>query len=198
MDSKRVSAIADPPLARALFTDTRYAWIWLIVRALRRLAMVHRRARQNANPAWVGAKAGTFLTVWVNHALTKTQGAHADVQGWYGAFLAHVVLPHAALFSTLVAFGETAVGLGLILGFFTGIAAFFGTVMNGSYLLAGTVSINPILFAFASLLVLAWKTAGWYGADRYLLMRLGTPWQPGPIEIAPQMQPQPVPVRPTA
>jgi thiosulfate dehydrogenase [quinone] large subunit len=111
--------------------------------------------------------------------LTKTEGAHPDVQGWYGAFLANVVLPHAAFWSYAVTFGEICVGIGLILGLFTGIAAFFGTVMNASYLLAGTVSINPILFAFGSLLVLAWKTAGWWGLDRWLLPRLGTPWKSG-------------------
>jgi thiosulfate dehydrogenase [quinone] large subunit len=195
MESKRTTAIADPPLAQALFNDTRYAWIWLIVRVYIGWQWFTDGLDKLHTPAWVGAKAGTFLTMWVTRALTKTQGAHPDVQGWYAAFLAHVVLPNTVFFSYLVAFGETAVGIGLILGIFTGIAAFFGTVMNGSYLLAGTVSINPILFAFASLLVLAWKTAGYYGVDRYLLPRLGTPWQPGPIEVA---QPAPVPIHPTA
>ena len=127
-------------------------------------------------PAWVGSDAGAFLTIWVTRALGKTHGAHPDVQGWYGAFLQTVVLPHAAFWSYAVTAGEIAVGLGLILGLFTGIAAFFGTVMNASYLLAGTVSINPVLFALASLLVLAWKTAGWWGIDRWLLPRIGTPW----------------------
>lgn len=28
-------------------------------------------------------------------------------------------------------------------------------------------------------LVLAWKTAGWIGLDRWLLAALGTPWRPG-------------------
>lgn len=31
--------------------------------------------------------------------------------------------------------------------------------MNASYLLAGTVSMNLVFFAFGPLLVLAWKTA---------------------------------------
>ncbi len=102
-----------------------------------------------------------------------------------------MVLPNTVFFSYLVTAGEICVGLGLILGMFTGIAAFFGTTMNASYMLAGTVSVNPILFAFASMLVLAWKTAGWYGADRYLLSRLGTPWQPGPVELRPGAVPVP-------
>jgi len=188
MESKRVSAIADPPLARALFTEPRYAWIWLIVRVYIGWQWFT-EGLDKAQTGWIGAKAGSFLTVWVTRAISKTQGAHPDVQGWYGAFLAHVVLPNAAFFSYLVTFGEIAVGLGLIFGIFTGIAAFFGTTMNASYLLGGSISVNPIFFAFASLLVLAWKTAGWWGVDRYLLARLGTPWQPGPLEL----RPEPVP-----
>jgi thiosulfate dehydrogenase [quinone] large subunit len=31
------------------------------------------------------------------------------------------------------------------------------------------------------LLVLAWKTAGWWGLDRLALPVLGTPWAPGYI-----------------
>jgi thiosulfate dehydrogenase (quinone) large subunit len=180
VDNKHV-AIADPPLARALFTEPRYAWIWLIVRVYVGWQWFTEGVEKAQTPGWAGAHAGAFLTTWLTRALTKAQGAHPDVQGWYATFLAHVVLPNAAFFSYLVTFGEIFVGLGLILGIFTGIAAFFGTTMNASYMLAGTVSVNPILFAFASLLVLAWKTAGWYGVDRYLLFRLGTPWQPGPI-----------------
>lgn len=179
MQNSRTAAIQDPPLAQALFNDTRLAWVWLIVRLYVGWQWFSEGLDKIQTPAWAGSQAGTFLATWVTRALSKTQGAHPDVQGWYGAFLQHVVLPNVAVFSVLVSYGEFLVGLGLILGMFTGIAAFFGTVMNGSYLLAGTVSINPILFGLASLLVLAWKTAGWYGLDRWLLPRLGTPWQPG-------------------
>ena len=66
-------------------------------------------------------------------------------------------------------------------GIFTGIAAFFGSFMNINYLLAGTVSTNPILFAIATWLVLAWKVAGWWGLDRWILPALGTPWRTGYI-----------------
>lgn len=171
-----VVTIEDPPLAHALFSDTRWAWIWLIVRLYVGYQWLTDGIAKATSPAWVGPQAGSFLTTWVTRALTKTQGAHPDVQGWYAAFLSHVVLPFAPFWSYLVTFGEVCVGLGLILGIFTGIAAFFGTVMNASYLLAGTVSINPVLLGLGTLLVLAWKTAGWWGGDRYLLPLLGTPW----------------------
>ena len=71
-----------------------------------------------------------------------------------------------------------AVGLGLILGVLTGFAAFFGAMMNMSFLLAGSASTNPVLFTLAIGLILAWKVAGYYGVDRWLLPLLGTPWHP--------------------
>jgi thiosulfate dehydrogenase [quinone] large subunit len=113
--------------------------------------------------------------------LTKATGEHPDVQSWYAAFLHNVVLPHAGTWSYFVSFGETLVGIGLILGAFAGIAAFFGILMNLNYLLAGSVSVNPILLILSIFLVLAWKTVGWWGVDRWLLPALGTPWRPGRI-----------------
>lgn len=95
---------------------------------------------------------------------------------WYAWFMETLVAPNATIFSYMIVFGEILVGLGLIVGCLTGIAAFFGALMNFSFLLAGTVSSNPIMFAIAILIIMAWKVAGWYGIDRWLLIRLGTPW----------------------
>jgi thiosulfate dehydrogenase [quinone] large subunit len=114
--------------------------------------------------------------------LQKTEGTHPDVTGWYAAFLQTFVLPYPTFWANVVAIGELLVGVGLILGTLTGISAFFGTVMNANYLLAGTVSTNALLFILGTWLVLAWRTAGWCGLDRWLLPLLGTPWAPGRIE----------------
>ena len=57
----------------------------------------------------------------------------------------------------------------------TGIAAGFGVLMNLNYLLAGTVSINPVLGMLGLFLVLAWRVAGLIGLDRWLLPILGLP-----------------------
>jgi len=57
--------------------------------------------------------------------------------------------------------------------------------------MAGTASSNPLLFAIAIALILAWKVSGYIGADYYLLRWLGTPWRGGSLE---QTAPQPVPV----
>jgi thiosulfate dehydrogenase [quinone] large subunit len=53
--------------------------------------------------------------------------------------------------------------------------------MNMSFLLAGSSSSNPVLFTLAIGIMLAWKVAGYYGVDRYLLPMLGTPWHPGKV-----------------
>lgn len=168
--------LTDPPLARFLFGDTHASWLWLVVRLYIAQEWLTAGWGKVTSAAWTGASAGTALTGFVNAALAKLGGAHPEVQGWYGAFLRDVVLPHAAIWGKVVAFGELAVGLGLLLGAFTGIAAFFGLFMNFNFLLAGTVSVNPILMLLSVLLVLAWKNAGYVGADRWLLPRLGVPW----------------------
>ncbi len=174
-----VIALQDPPVARALFGSVRWAWIWLIIRLYVGYEWLVAGWGKVTNPAWTGAKAGTALSGFVSNALKQTSGAHPNVQGWYGWFLQNLVSSHTAFWSYLVAWGETLVGIALILGIFTGIAAFFGSFMNLNYLLAGTVSINPILFVAEIGLLMAWKTAGWWGLDRWVLPAVGTPWRPG-------------------
>ena len=181
IQARNVKTIEDSPIARALFSDVRWAWIWLILRLYVGYEWLQAGLEKLHSAAWTGLQAGTALSGFVNGALAKSSGAHPDVQIWYTWFLQHVVLPNAAFWSYLVSWGETLVGIALILGLFTGIAAFFGSFMNVNYLLAGAVSTNPILFAVATWLVLAWKTAGWWGLDRWMLPALGTPWRPGRI-----------------
>lgn len=169
--------IQEPKISRFLFGDTRTALLWLVVRLYVGWAWFEAGWAKLWNPNWTGAQAGTAVKGFVAGALKKTEGAHPDVQGWYAMFLEQVVAPNAPLFSWLITVGELAVGIGLMLGILTGIAAFFGASMNMNFLLAGTVSVNPILFFLQLFLILAWRVAGWYGGDRYLLPILGTPWQ---------------------
>lgn len=179
--SKTMIIIEDPPIARFLFGDVRFSWFWLIIRLYTGYQWLMAGWEKVNSPDWVGAQAGTSLTGFINGALAKTSGAHPSVQGWYGVFLEKMVLPAAPLWSWIVAIGELLVGLALILGFFTGLAAFFGGFMNVNYLMAGTISTNPFLFVFATWLALAWKTSGWLGLDRWVLMALSTLWRPGKV-----------------
>ena len=179
--SKTIMTLEDPQIARFLFADVRFSWFWLIIRVYTGYEWFTAGWEKVTSPAWVGAQAGTALSGFVNGALKQTAGPYPNVQQWYAFFLQNMVLPAAPLWSAVVAFGELLVGIALILGIFTGIAAFFGGFMNVNYLMAGAVSTNPFLFVFATWLVLSWKTAGWIGLDRWILPALGTPWRPGKV-----------------
>jgi hypothetical protein len=56
--------------------------------------------------------------------------------------------------------------------------------MNWNFMMAGSASTNPLLFIAAVGLILAWRIAGYLGADYFLLPWIGTPWsnQPDPCE----------------
>ena len=173
--------IPEPAISRFLFADTRLAWFWAIVRVYCGWQWIESGLGKWGNPAWTGANAGSALTGFINGAMAKTEGQHPDVNSTYASFLQTFVLPNAALWSWLVTLGELAVGIGLIVGCLTGIAAFFGGLMNVNYLFAGTVSTNPLLFVLATWLVLAWRVAGWWGVDRWLMPLLGTPGASGTL-----------------
>ena len=178
---RNVRRLEDPIIAQRLFSEVRWAWIWIPLRLYAGWQWLSAGWNKLGNPVWTGDDAGVAVTGFVQGALQKTSGAHPDVQGWYAWFLENLVLPNAAFWSQLVVWGEILVGVALLLGVFVGLAAFFGGFMNMNYLLSGTVSTNPMLLAVAILLILAWKTAGWWGLDRWLLEALGTPWRPGYI-----------------
>jgi len=60
---------------------------------------------------------------------------------------------------------------------FVGVAAFLGAFLNWNYIMAGSASSNGLYGLAAILLILAWKTAGYYGLDRWILPRVGMTWQ---------------------
>lgn len=178
---KAETRIPEPNITRFLFSDTRLAPVWLPVRVYVGYTWLTSGWEKLTNPAWMGAEAGTAISGFVSGALKLTSGEHPSVTAWYAAFLKNVVLPNAAFFSYLVIFGEISVGLALVTGIFTGIAAFFGGLMNAGFLLAGTVSTNPVLLILAAWLALAWRVAGHWGLDRWVLPRLGVPGAAGSL-----------------
>src|SRR5579859_7870683 len=180
IEPRAATQIPEPPIARFLFADSRMAWFWLLVRVYAGYewftAGWEKLTGTSINLTTFGHKAGSPWVFSGHDGAAMAGGDHPAVQGWYSSFLQTFVQPHAGLWAYLITFGELAVGLGLLVGALTGVAAFFGLAMNLNYLLAGTVSTNPILGVLALFLILAWRVAGYYGVDRYLLPLLGTPW----------------------
>ncbi len=167
----------EPAITRFFLGSDGASALWFIVRMNVGASWLLAGWEKLQSPAW--GTSGKALAGFVGGALAKTSGTNPSVQGWYAYFLQHFVLPNAGFFSFLVTWGEVAVGLGILLGLLTGIAAGFGVLMNLNYLLAGTVSINPILGVFGLFLCFSWRVCGWVGIDRWLLPVLGLPWKPG-------------------
>ena len=189
LNAKRHTVIADPPFARFLFSDTRMAVIWLLVRVYLGYAWLdagwHKVVDTGAKTNYIIDGAG-ILAFWQRIAAVPAAPAKpAITYDWYRGFIQFLIDVHAEnLMGKLIAFGETAVGIGLILGAFVGVAAVAGGFMNMNFMLAGSASSNPVLLILAIALVLAWKTAGYIGLDRFLLPLLGTPWKAPKIESA--------------
>lgn len=157
-------------IKRFLFSALR---IWLGIQWLE--AGLHKVGE----PAWTGANAGAAVRGFANGAIAKAAGENPTVQAWYADFLAGVVVPNAKLFGFLVAYGELLVGVGLILGIFTGFAATSGAMMNLSFLLAGTISSNPILLTAAMLVLMGLKYAEYFGVDANVRPKVETAAETG-------------------
>lgn len=173
MNKNLSSEYPQPKIFNFLFANTALSPLWFIIRIYVGYQWLLAGYEKIQSPVWVGEKSGVALKGFLMGALSKTSGPHPDVSGWYANFLSGFVMHNLSAFSYLVSFGEVLVGVALILGAFTAVAAFFGAFMNMNYLLAGTVSTNPILFLLAIFLILAWRVAGWIGLDRFLLPLLG-------------------------
>ena len=171
---------ADPPFAQSLFNSPKWAWLWVIARIYVGYAWLTSGIGKLSNPAWT--QTGEALKGFWERAVAIPDAPARPLIAfdWYRGFLQSMIDAGAyTWFSKVVYIGEILIGVALILGLFTGIAAFFGGFMNWNFMMAGSASTNPVLFTLSILLVLAWKTAGWWGLDRFLLPALGTPWQPG-------------------
>lgn len=188
---KRV--ITDPPIAKTLFNNAYAALLWLPLRIWLGYQWVEASLHKLGNPAWVAG--GTALQgFWTSAVAIPESGRPAIAFDWYRSFLQMLLDAQAyTWFAKVIAYGEFLVGIGLIIGAFTGIAAFFGAMMNFNFMLAGSASVNPLLFIISIGLILAWKVAGLIGADYVLLPLIGTPWNQEK-EVAQPAGGTPVPV----
>jgi thiosulfate dehydrogenase [quinone] large subunit len=175
-------SIQDPPIARFFFQDTRAAWLWLVVRLWVGWDFLEAGWHKFGDPKWMDGSGEGILGFWQRAVAIPPAPAKPLITfDWYRSFLQSLIdSGSAGWFSYVIVFGELAVGVGLILGAFVGLAAAGGILMNMAFLLAGTTSTNPVLVILGILLILAWKVAGYIGLDYFLLPLLRTPWQQHP------------------
>jgi thiosulfate dehydrogenase [quinone] large subunit len=173
--------IDDPVIWKLLLGNVFFALFWMPIRFFIGQEWLAAGEHKVRDDAWM--KGGTALQgYWERAVAIPEQGRPAITYAWYRDFLQYM-LDHEwyTWFAKVIAVGELLIGIGLIVGALVGIAAFFGTLMNFNFQLAGSASTNPVLFGLGVFLVLAWKVAGYFGLDRYLLPLLGTPWARGTI-----------------
>jgi thiosulfate dehydrogenase [quinone] large subunit len=172
--------VDDPVWWKLLLGNVYFSLLWLPLRFFIGREWLSSGEGKVRGGEW---KSGEGLAgYWTNSISIPEQGRPPITYGWYRDFLQYM-LDHKwyTWFADLVMWGEVLIGLGILVGALVGIAAFFGTVMNFSFQLAGTTSSNPVLFGLSVFLILGWKVAGYWGLDRYLLPALGTPWHRGTI-----------------
>ena len=167
-----------PAIVEELFTSTRYSWFWVLVRVWLGLQWFDAGWHKVTGSGWMWWDHGTSIKAfWERVIVVPATGKPAITFDWYREFLSFLLDSGSAeWFGSLIALGETAVGAALILGAFTGIAAFFGVVMNANFMLAGTASTNPVLGFIGGTILLAYRAAGHWGLDRWVLPAIGTPW----------------------
>ncbi len=181
--------IPDPPIAEKLFQTTGFAWLWFGLRLYLGYSWLTSGWGKIANPAW---RAGGPLSGFWERAIAVPETGRPPIAfDWYRGFIQFMLDNQwYEWFADLVMYGEVLVGIALILGAFTGLAAFAGSFMNWNFIMAGAASTNGLMLTLSVFLILAWKVAGWYGLDRWLLPLLGTPWDRKPEAIS-QSLPQP-------
>ena len=171
--------IGDPAIARFLFSDVRMSWLWLVLRVWLGYQWLDASLHKISSPAWV--QTGDALKgFWTNAIQVPATGRPPISFDWYRDFISFMLQNGwYTWFAKLVAYGEFLIGIALIIGAFVGFSAFFGAAMNWNFIMAGAASTNGLLLVAAVLLILAWKTAGYIGADFFLLRWLGVPWHNG-------------------
>lgn len=171
----------DPPFLRSLFGDPAWAWLWLLIRLYLGAQWIEAGWNKLLDPKWM--QSGAALKGFWARAVTVPEGGRPlIVFDWYRDFISFLLNEgHYVWFAKVISVSEFAVGIALVLGVFVGFAAIGGAFLNWNFMMAGSASSNPVLVILALLLVMAWKTAGYIGIDRWLLPALGTPWQPGAL-----------------
>ena len=174
--TRKGEIIQDPPLVQKLLSHPLAGWLFVLPRIWLGYQWFEAGSHKISDPKWVQT-GEALMGFWTRAVAIPETGRPPISFDWYRSFLQFMLDTQSyTWFAKLVAYGEVLIGIALILGAFTGIAAFFGGFMNWNFMMAGSASTNPLLFVVAVALILAWKVSGYIGADYFLLRWIGTPW----------------------
>ena len=106
---------------------SRYAAVLAILRIFTGAAWISHGYGKITNPNW--SAPGSMFASFVGQMTSGTAGPYHD-------FITGFVLPHANVFSVLVAWGETLTGVLLVFGLFTRVGGIVGTFLTLNYWMA--------------------------------------------------------------
>jgi thiosulfate dehydrogenase [quinone] large subunit len=117
-------------------------------------------------PDWAGGK---------REFLSAVTFAASDTGEPFRSFLRNIVIPNQAIFANLIAWGETLVGIALILGLLTKAGAAGGMFLSANYYFAtgnyrlhfGLESIELMLFVLSTYLLIS-RSDAVLSSDSYL------------------------------
>jgi thiosulfate dehydrogenase [quinone] large subunit len=159
-------------LADWLFRSSAASLIWLVVRLWLGYQWANAGYQKiwgsERSAFWFGGGAGVkgFATAGIVGSSTGKGGAS---YGWWAGFLHNFVIPNASWIAKFIALGEVAIGIALILGLLTGLAALAGLLLNLIYMFSGSAGVNPAYAILSMGLILGWRNAGLLGLDRFAL-----------------------------
>ena len=174
--TRKGQTLETPSIINAVLSDKRFSILWLAVRVWLGWQWIEASLHKLTSPAWM--QTGEALKgFWMGAVQIPAEGRPPIAFAWYRSFLQAALDAQAyTWFAKVIAVSEFLIGVALIAGIFVGLTAFFGGFMNWNFIMAGSASVNGVFFALSVLLVLAWKIAGYLGADYFLLPRVADLW----------------------
>lgn len=146
------------PLWETLKTSKLAAPVWTAMRIWLGIMWI----QAGSAKIW-GAESAAFI-----HSGTGVAGfaAHGTpAYSWWGSFLHSFVVPNAGALGVLIAVCEFAIGVALVAGLFTRLAALGSLALLFTYVMSGTASVCAFYALFAIVILLMWRTSSWIGLD---------------------------------
>ena len=84
---------------------------------------------------------------------------------WWGSFLHNFVVPNSGWIAILVAVSEFVIGVALVAGLFTRVAALGSLALLFTYVMSGTASVCAFYALCAIVILTMWRTSSWLGID---------------------------------
>jgi thiosulfate dehydrogenase [quinone] large subunit len=163
--SNLVSYLGEPAQRRNL-----HVWEWL--KGSKLMALIWTAMRVWLGVMWIQAGAaklwGAENPAFLHHHGAGVAGfaAHGTpAYTWWGHILHNFVVPNSGWIAISVAVAEWVIGLALVSGLFTRIAALASLGLLFTYVMSGTASVCAFYALFAIVILTMWRTSSWLGVD---------------------------------